>query len=69
MIENSEGFLKKTYFGVGAQSTESCIVAGACLTKEKEAIETKCFHSIFDFMKELEMVGLKADGGKPAIPP
>ena len=66
MIENSEGILKKIYFG--AQSTEYCVVAGVCLMKEKEAMQTKCFHRIIDFMKELETVGLKANRDEAAIP-
>ena len=44
----------------GAQSYETCIVAGAVMAKEKEAMKSRCFTSIIDFVKKVENEGIPA---------
>ena len=58
-ITNEDGIdkNKKTYHG--AQSTNCCLVAGACLMKENDALRTKCFHRISTCLKDINTHGLK----------
>jgi len=66
-ITDEEGESRKAYHGT--QSTDCCIVAGPCLMKESEAMQTKCFHWIFDCLKDIQSDGLRQDGEEPALPP
>jgi len=66
-VENDNGISKLTYHG--AQSTNCCLVAEACLTKETEALETVCFCRILDCMLGIQNKGPKKDRDEPAIPP
>ena len=65
-VENDDGISKLTYHG--AQSTNCCLVAGACLMKETEALETACFCRILDCVLGIQNKGLKQDRDEPAIP-
>mmetsp|Transcript_3932 Transcript_3932/g.5884 ORF Transcript_3932/g.5884 Transcript_3932/m.5884 type:complete len:197 (+) Transcript_3932:289-879(+) len=55
------------YFG--AQSTDCCFVAGACMMKENETMASLPFQHYARTMLAIAREGIPADGDKPAFPP
>ena len=65
-VANSDGEMRRTYHG--AQSLETCIVAGAVMAKEKQVMKSEWFKSIISFAKKTESEGVAANGDAEAIP-
>ena len=54
---------------MGAQSTDCCFVAGACMMKENETMASVPFQHYARTMLAIAKDGIPADGDEPAFPP